>query len=49
VSAWDVAAGTMLCAAAGLEVRTLEARDGLPAGVVAAPAALAAELLALVG
>jgi myo-inositol-1(or 4)-monophosphatase len=48
VSAWDVAAGTMLCAAAGLEVRTLEARDGLPAGVLAAPAVLAGELLALV-
>jgi hypothetical protein len=39
----------MLCAAAGLEVRTLEARDGLPPGVLAAPAALADELLALVG
>jgi myo-inositol-1(or 4)-monophosphatase len=49
VSAWDVAAGTMLCAAAGLAVRTLEARDGLPAGVLAAPAALAEPLLALVG
>jgi myo-inositol-1(or 4)-monophosphatase len=49
VSAWDVAAGTMLCAAAGLEVRTLEARDGLPGGVLAAPGALAEDLLALVG
>jgi myo-inositol-1(or 4)-monophosphatase len=49
VSAWDVAAGTMLCAAAGLEVRRLEPRDGLPAGVLAAPAALADDLLALVG
>ena len=49
VSSWDVAAGTMLCASAGLEVRTLEGRDGLPAGVLAAPAALVDELLALVG
>jgi myo-inositol-1(or 4)-monophosphatase len=48
VSPWDVAAGTMLCAAAGLEVRTLAARDGLPAGVLAAPAGLVDELLALV-
>jgi myo-inositol-1(or 4)-monophosphatase len=48
VSAWDVAAGTMLCAAAGLEVRRLEPRDGLPAGVLAAPAGLVDELLALV-
>lgn len=48
VNTWDVAAGTMLCAAAGLEVRTLEARDGLPPGVLAAPAGLVDELLALV-
>ncbi len=37
-SAWDVAAGRMLCAAAGLEVRDLPARDGLPPGTLAAPA-----------
>jgi myo-inositol-1(or 4)-monophosphatase len=49
VSLWDIAAGTMLCAATGLEVRDLPARDGLPAGVLAAPAALAAELFELVG
>jgi myo-inositol-1(or 4)-monophosphatase len=49
VSAWDVAAGTMLCAAAGLEVRDLDARDGLPSGVLAAPAAIVDELFALVG
>jgi len=48
VSAWDVAAGTMLCATAGLEVRELEARDGLPSGVLAAPAAIAGELFGLV-
>jgi myo-inositol-1(or 4)-monophosphatase len=44
VSAWDTTAGTMLCAAAGLDVRTLEARDGLPDGVIAAAPALAGEL-----
>jgi myo-inositol-1(or 4)-monophosphatase len=44
VSAWDIAAGTMLCGAAGLDVRRLAARDGLPAGVLVAPAAIAAEL-----
>jgi myo-inositol-1(or 4)-monophosphatase len=49
ISAWDIAAGSMLCTAAGLEVHALEARDGLPAGVLAAPAALAGELLAIVG
>jgi myo-inositol-1(or 4)-monophosphatase len=49
VSPWDIAAGTMLCERAGLVVRELPARDGLPAGVLAAPAALADELLALVG
>jgi myo-inositol-1(or 4)-monophosphatase len=48
VSAWDVAAGTMLCAAVGLEVHRLEAHDGLPAGVLAAPPAIAGDLLALV-
>jgi myo-inositol-1(or 4)-monophosphatase len=48
VSLWDIAAGTMLCATAGLEVRQLEARDGLPGGVLAAPAVIADELLALV-
>jgi myo-inositol-1(or 4)-monophosphatase len=48
VSAWDIAAGTMLCATVGLEVRELEPRDGLPGGVLAAPPALAAELFELV-
>jgi myo-inositol-1(or 4)-monophosphatase len=48
VSAWDVAVGRMLCAAAGLEVRDLPARDGLPPGVLFAPPALADDLLALV-
>jgi len=49
VSAWDVAAGTMLCATAGLEVRELEPRDGLPSGVLVAPVAIVGELFELVG
>jgi hypothetical protein len=38
----------MLCATAGLEVRELVPRDGLPGGVLVAPAALAGELFELV-
>jgi myo-inositol-1(or 4)-monophosphatase len=48
VSAWDIAVGTMLCTAVGLEVRVLAARDGLPGGVLAAPPAIADELFSLV-
>jgi myo-inositol-1(or 4)-monophosphatase len=48
VQRWDIAAGVLLCAGAGLEVRPLRARDGLPAGVMAAPLAIADELFALV-
>jgi myo-inositol-1(or 4)-monophosphatase len=48
VKAWDVAAGALLCARAGLELRELPAADGLPWGLLAAPPALAGELLALV-
>jgi myo-inositol-1(or 4)-monophosphatase len=48
VQAWDVAAGALACARAGLELHELPARDGEPAGLLAAPPALAAELLALV-
>jgi len=47
-SAWDVAAGRMLCAAAGLEVHDLPARDGLPPGTLVAPPAFAADLLEIV-
>jgi myo-inositol-1(or 4)-monophosphatase len=35
VKPWDIAAGTLLCTRAGLSVRELPARDGLPAGVIA--------------
>jgi myo-inositol-1(or 4)-monophosphatase len=48
VKPWDVAAGELLCAAAGLEVRRLEPRDGLPEGILAAPPAIAGPLADLV-
>jgi myo-inositol-1(or 4)-monophosphatase len=48
VKAWDVAAGALLCARAGLELHELPAADGMPAGLLAAPPALAGELLTLV-
>jgi myo-inositol-1(or 4)-monophosphatase len=48
VKTWDVAAGGLLCARAGLELHELPAADGMPAGLLAAPPALAGELLALV-
>ena len=35
---WDAAAGMLICARAGLEVRSLPAVEGLPAGVLVAPA-----------
>lgn len=46
---WDVAAGTVIAARAGLVVRELEARGGDPAGVVVAPPTLIDELTELVG
>ena len=48
VQPWDVAAGALLCERAGLVVRELAPAEGLPAGVLAAPAALADELAGLV-
>jgi myo-inositol-1(or 4)-monophosphatase len=48
VQRWDIAAGVLLCAGAGLEVRPLRARGRLPAGVLAAPSGIADELQALV-
>jgi hypothetical protein len=38
----------LLCKGSGLEVRPLRARDGLPAGILAAPPALVDELQKLV-
>ena len=40
IQIWDTAAGTLLCEAAGLRVRTIEPSGIAPAGVVAAPAGL---------
>jgi myo-inositol-1(or 4)-monophosphatase len=49
VKIWDVAAGSLLCERAGLAVRRLEPRgNDLPAGLLAAPAALADALEPLV-
>ena len=48
VKPWDIAAGSLLCEAAGLSVRSLQAGAGMPAGVVAAPPALLEPLLELV-
>ena len=49
VKPWDIAAGSLLCERAGLEVRELPAAGALPAGMLVAPPALAGELVALVG
>jgi myo-inositol-1(or 4)-monophosphatase len=46
---WDRAAGELLCARAGLELRELRAHGALPAGLLVAPAALAGPLGDLVG
>ena len=44
VQPWDVAAGALLCRRAGLEVRDLPERDGMPYGVMAGRAELLDEL-----
>jgi myo-inositol-1(or 4)-monophosphatase len=49
VQEWDVAAGELLCARAGLVVERLAPTGDLPAGIMAAPGALADDLRALVG
>ena len=46
---WDRAAGALICARAGLQLRELEATDDLPAGLVVAPAPLLDPLFELVG
>ncbi len=48
LNAWDVAAGGLIATRAGLEVRDLAARDGEPAGTVAAPGSLIDELVELI-
>ena len=45
---WDVAAGSLLCSCAGLEVRALPARRGAPQGLVVAPPGLIEALTGLV-
>jgi myo-inositol-1(or 4)-monophosphatase len=46
---WDMAAGALICERAGVVVRALGAGEGMPAGALAAPPAIADELHALVG
>jgi myo-inositol-1(or 4)-monophosphatase len=46
---WDRAAGELLCARAGLELRELRANGALPDGLLVAPATLAPSLHELVG
>jgi myo-inositol-1(or 4)-monophosphatase len=48
VNAWDVAAGALIAAQAGLEVRDLPAADGEPPGLLVAPRGFVDELYALV-
>jgi myo-inositol-1(or 4)-monophosphatase len=48
VHAWDIAAGRLICARAGLEVRELPERGDEPAGLLVAPSAIAGELEELV-
>ncbi len=45
VKPWDIAAGTLLCAASGLEVHELPGDDVLPGGILVAGPAIAAALL----
>jgi myo-inositol-1(or 4)-monophosphatase len=46
---WDRIAGALICRRAGLALRELAAGPGMPAGLIAAPPALVADLEALVG
>lgn len=48
VKPWDIAAGVLLCERAGLAVRELTERDGLPWGVLVAGAHLVEPLLEIV-
>jgi myo-inositol-1(or 4)-monophosphatase len=48
VKHWDVAAGALICARAGLEVHELQPAPPAAGGLLVAPPALAGELLALV-
>ena len=46
---WDLAAGALMCAGAGLDVRPLADTADQPSGLLVAPPALTGALLALVG
>ena len=48
VKPWDIAAGSLICERAGLAVRTMQARDGFPGGVMTAPPAMIDAFAALV-
>jgi myo-inositol-1(or 4)-monophosphatase len=48
VKPWDIAAGTLICRGAGLEVVELPEREDLPWGILVAPPALCAPLLELI-
>jgi myo-inositol-1(or 4)-monophosphatase len=49
VKAWDIAAGSLICSRAGLEVRELAETGEDAAGVVVAPAGIIEQLIALLG
>jgi myo-inositol-1(or 4)-monophosphatase len=49
VKPWDIAAGVLVCERAGLAVRELPEREGLPWGVMAAAPEIAGALIGLVG
>jgi myo-inositol-1(or 4)-monophosphatase len=49
VKPWDIAAGTLLCEAAGLRVLELPVHEDLPWGILVAPPVLCEPLLELVG
>jgi myo-inositol-1(or 4)-monophosphatase len=48
INLWDIAAGELICTSAGLRVERLEPAGELPWGILAAPAPVADDLLALV-
>jgi myo-inositol-1(or 4)-monophosphatase len=48
VKAWDVAAGALICARAGLKVRDLPGDEQDPPGILVAPGAIVEELLEIV-
>jgi myo-inositol-1(or 4)-monophosphatase len=48
IKAWDIAAGSLICTRAGLEVRMLDPVGILPQGILVAPSSLLEDLLGLV-